>query len=189
MALRFAHEYCKLVRFRSKETSVVFVVSLLGTPATGRCGARTTPSSQLARHLLVLGRHLGQLIEVAGLRLELAEGLQPALGAGVSGRGTGSRVLFVPEAGTNRTPRPLRRPRPAQLRSLPRAQVGGQRCCELAEGWRPPTRARGRSSACAGRGRERPRYGQPRPVRPRSRDAASPAPAARPLLRAKPGQR
>ena len=54
---------------------------------------------QLARHLLVLGRHLGQLVEVAGLRLELAEGLQLALGAGVRGRGAGRGVLVIPEAG------------------------------------------------------------------------------------------
>ncbi len=54
---------------------------------------------ELTRQLIVSGRHLGDLLEVVDVALELAEPLQFALGARVGGAGAGGGVLVVPEPG------------------------------------------------------------------------------------------
>ena len=71
---------------------------------------------ELGRHLLVLGRHLGQVAEVGDVGLEPAEDLQPLLGAGVGGGGPGRRLLVVPEARAAPSPPPAARPRPPAQR-------------------------------------------------------------------------
>ena len=55
--------------------------------------------AQLGRHLLVFGRHLGQIAEVVDVGLEPAKGLQPALGASVRGGDPGGGLLVIPETG------------------------------------------------------------------------------------------
>ena len=95
---------------------------------------------QLGRHLLVLGGHLGQLAEVGDLGLELAEGLQLALGAGVRGRGAGRGLLVVPEA------RPLHLGlEPLDLGLERRGVKGSPRAGTAARGQRPAAGLRTRS--------------------------------------------
>ncbi len=59
---------------------------------------RAELGAELGRHLLVLGRHLGQVTEVGDIGLEPAEEPQPFLRPSVRGRGPGRGLLVVPEA-------------------------------------------------------------------------------------------
>ena len=66
----------------------------LGEPRLDRRQLRI----ELGRHLAVLGRHLGELLEIGGVGLEPAERLEAALDARVLRRGLRRALLVVPEA-------------------------------------------------------------------------------------------
>ena len=164
----------------------------VGVLAAGDEGRRLEPGLLPRRGLLHLDLEAAPL---GPAQVHPQQDLGPVLGVGAAGAGVDgddgvagvvlaaeqARLLELGEAPLDRaelrrrarppSPRPRRPSRPAR------------------RGRRRRTRARGTSSACAGRGRARPRCGPRPPGRPRSRAAASRPRAARPRPPAKPGQR